>query len=78
MRINDIEEPGRKSEMKMECEVLEIKAAGSNLRLTLQGRQKGAAAWREWCSMSIDIPATEKAKKAFHIGRLLTIQIQAE
>lgn len=64
--------------MKMNCEVLEVKAAGLNLRLTLQGRQKGCAPWREWCSMTIDIPSTEKAKKAFHIGRLLTIELRTE
>lgn len=62
----------------MDCEILEVKGMALNLRLTMQGRQHNAADWRDWCSMTIDIPATEKAKKAFHIGRRVTLTINAE
>lgn len=64
--------------MKMDCEILEVKSKGTSLGLTLQGRQDTAAQWREWNSMVIDIPATEKAKKAFRVGRRVSVVISAE
>ena len=62
----------------MDCEVLEVSGGGLNLSLKLQGRQTNAAEWREWCVMALQIPATEKAKKAFHVGRRVSIIINAE
>lgn len=64
--------------MKMECEVLEVSGGGLNLNLKLQGRQTNAAEWREWCVMALQIPATEKAKKAFHVGRRVIIELRTE
>lgn len=64
--------------MKMNCEVLEVAGGGGKLRLKLQGRQAAGAPWREWCVMSIEMPATDKAQRAFYVGRLVKITVQAE
>jgi hypothetical protein len=64
--------------VKMQCEILGIETTGLNLRLKLQGRQKNCAEWREWCSMTIEIPATEKTKPAFYLGRRVIVDIRTE
>jgi hypothetical protein len=62
----------------MDCELLEVSGGGTSLTLRLQGRQIGAAEWREWNKMTLEIPATEKSKKAFYVGRRVILSLKVE
>lgn len=64
--------------MKMKCEVLSAASAGNTLKLTLQGRQVKSPPWKPWCSLAIDIPATDKSQAAFHVGRRVIIELRTE
>lgn len=64
--------------MKMDCEVLGVESTGDTLQLKVQGRTTTAAAWRPWCKFTMEIPATDKAMRAFHIGRKVSVTISAE
>lgn len=62
--------------MKMICEILSADGCGMNLRLKVQARQIGAADWRDFNAFEIEIPAHERTKKAFHVGRMITIEVK--
>ena len=64
--------------MKLGCEVLAVEGTGNTMKLRLQGKKVDAADWHDWCVMTIEIPATAKAKRAFHVGRVVSITISAE
>lgn len=64
--------------MKLGCEILAAESCGNTMKIKLQGKKVDAAAWHDWCVMTIEIPATAKAKRAFHVGRVVTLTVSPE
>lgn len=62
--------------MKLRCEVIGVETTGDGLRLTLQGKPNGAAEWRNLERQEFVIPATQHAKRAFYVGRMVAISMR--
>jgi len=61
--------------MKLRCEVIGISARGDSFEVDLQGTTPNAAEWRGMERQTLILPATKNASRAFHIGRIVTIEI---
>jgi hypothetical protein len=64
--------------MKLNCEVLGAATTGDGLVLTLQGQTVGAAEWRRWNKIYIEVPDTKVARKAFQIGRRVIVTVDPQ
>lgn len=64
--------------MKIEAEVLGVKTDGISLSLSLSGWPVTAPEGEMATSYTIDVPATTKAKRAFYIGRKVSISIDPQ
>lgn len=64
--------------MKIKAHVLGVEDAGNRLRVTAQGQAGNAPSWAEWLSITIHLPLTEKTKKAYYVGRHITIEVTTD
>lgn len=62
--------------MKMRCEIIAAENRGDNFKIKVQARQSRAAEWRSWNCFEIEMPAHPKTIKAFHVGRIVKIEIK--
>ncbi len=62
--------------MKMRCEVLTITSDGETLSVGLQGSPKASAKWRTLERQELKIPDTERSRRAFWLGRIVTIDLR--
>lgn len=61
--------------MRIKAHVLSVADHGDNLEITAQGQVPGSAEWRPWCSVSITVPMTDRARRAYYIGRQFTVTL---
>lgn len=61
--------------MKLECEVTKVSGDGETMAIGLKGRQANDAEWRRDGCQEIQITATVSAKKAFFLGRRVTLTV---
>ena len=61
--------------MKLECTVTQISNSGESITITLRGRQPKDAEWRRDGHQEIEITCSEKAKRAFWLGRRVVITV---
>lgn len=62
--------------MKINAEVLAVETIGDALRVTLQGKAEADAEWRPYLRAHIDIPETLPNRRAYFIGRRVTLQLK--
>lgn len=62
--------------MKLECEVTQVSNSGESVNITLSGRQKNDAEWRRDGEQTIQVTCTDKVKRAFWLGRRVTITVE--
>lgn len=61
--------------MKLRVEVTKVETTGDCLRVTAQGKPTNAASWRPLVSQVIEVPDTEPTRRAFYVGRMVTITV---
>lgn len=61
--------------MKIEGHVTEVSDRGDKLRIVGQGRALMDAEWRPFLSILIDVPITDRNRKAFYVGRQLDLEV---
>ncbi|MEH2517531.1 hypothetical protein V1279_003104 [Bradyrhizobium sp. AZCC 1610] len=64
--------------MKIEGHLLEASDMGDKLRITGQGKAISDADWRPMLSMVIEVPMTDRNRKAFYVGRHFTMDLKPE
>jgi hypothetical protein len=64
--------------MKINAHVLSVADRGDKLEITGQGDSLGAAEWRPYCAVSLTIPMTDHARRAYYVGRKFTITLKPE
>ncbi|WP_156928803.1 hypothetical protein [Bradyrhizobium sp. th.b2] len=62
--------------MKIEAHVLEASDKGDKLLVQAQGRAVGAAEWQPWMSIAVNVPMTDRNKRAFYVGREIEITVK--
>jgi hypothetical protein len=60
--------------MRIRAEVIAVEDRGDVLLLTMQGREWNAPQWREIDKQSIHVPATDRNRRAFFVGRIVSIE----
>lgn len=61
--------------MKILGEVLAVETIGDHLRVRLQGKAIGAAAWQPLGVISVDVPPSTKNQKSFYVGRQVKVTL---
>ncbi len=64
--------------MKITAQVKAVRSGGDMMTVELIGKPAKSASWRLNGTHSLDIPATEKAKAAFHIGRKVELFVKVK
>ncbi|MCS3449813.1 hypothetical protein M2222_001366 [Bradyrhizobium elkanii] len=59
--------------MKINAHVLEASDRGDKLSVTAQGKAVGAAEWQPFMSILVNVPMTDRNKRAFYIGREIDV-----
>jgi len=62
--------------MKLKCEVIAVENNGDFITVTLQGKARRAAEWRDLVEQKLRIPPTPANRSAFYIGRSVTIDVR--
>lgn len=62
--------------MKIEAEVLSAEGGGDHMKISLQGKELNAADWRPYLSLRLEIPDTERNRRAFYVGRLVSLELK--
>jgi hypothetical protein len=62
--------------MKIEGEVKRVGNSGDTLKVEMRARSKRDAFWRLDGDCYFEVACTDKAKKAYHVGRKVTIEIK--
>lgn len=62
--------------MKLNCEVTKVSSNGETVTIELDGRQRNDADWRIDGSQQIQVTGSEKVKRAFYLGRKVTITVE--
>lgn len=62
--------------MKIHSEVLAVETIGDALRVTLQGKAETDADWRPYLKAHIDVPETLPNRRAYYIGRKVTLTLK--
>lgn len=62
--------------MKIEATVVEVGAEGERLAIVMQGKEPGAAEWREPERQRITIVGTPTNKRAFYVGWRVEITVR--
>lgn len=61
--------------MKIHAEVLSAEGGGDHMKIRLQGKELNAADWRPYLSLSLEIPDTERNRRAYYVGRLVSVTL---
>lgn len=61
--------------MKLDCEVTKVSGDGETMTIGLSGRQANDAEWRRDGYQEVQITASGSAKRAFYLGRRVTLSI---
>lgn len=62
--------------MKITAEVLSVDSHGDALNVKLQGKAKIDADWRPYLKFDLDVPETDKNRRAFYVGRKVKLTIE--
>lgn len=62
--------------MKIEGHVLEARDMGDKLHVQAQGRAVGAAEWQPWMQIAVNVPMTDRNKRAFCVGREIELTLR--
>lgn len=62
--------------MKINAHVLEASDRGDKLAVTAQGKARGAAEWQPFMSILVNVPMTDRNKRAFYVGREIEIEVR--
>jgi hypothetical protein len=62
--------------MKLECTVTQATNSGESLSITLKGRQAHDPDWFRDGVQDIEIRCSERAKRAFYLGRRVILTIE--
>jgi hypothetical protein len=62
--------------MKLDCVVTRVSGSSETVTIDLDGRQKNDAEWRRDGAQQIQITASAKVKRAFYLGRKVTIHVE--
>lgn len=61
--------------MKIEGHVLEARDMGDKLHVQAQGKAVGAAEWQPNMSIAVNVPMTDRNKRAFYVGREIELTL---
>lgn len=61
--------------MKIEGHVLEARDMGDKLHVQAQGRAVGSAEWQPWMQIAVNVPMTDRNKRAFYVGREIELTL---
>lgn len=62
--------------MKLDCEVTKVSGNGETVTIEMDGRQKTDAEWRRNGLQQIQVTGSDKVKRAFYLGRRVTITVE--
>jgi len=62
--------------MKFRAEILAVETAGLTLRVKTQASGIRDANWRDMEVFTFSVPATDAQCAAFHVGRMLDIEVK--
>lgn len=62
--------------MKLECKVTRASNSGESMTVVLKGRQKRDADWRRDGEVQIEFACSDAAKRAFYLGRSVTVTVE--
>lgn len=62
--------------MRMQCEVIDVQDNSESLTVGIEGKPRGTADWYPSKRHVFHIPATQKNKRAFYIGRHVEVTIK--
>jgi hypothetical protein len=69
-------EIGNGGTMKIEGHVTQAMDQGDKLRIIGQGRAVADAEWRPWLTIMVDVPITDRNRKAFFVGRNFELSVK--
>jgi hypothetical protein len=61
--------------LKINAHVLEVSDRGDKLAVTAQGKAVGAADWQPCMSILVNVPMTDRNKRAFYVGREIEMTV---
>jgi hypothetical protein len=61
--------------MKIKAYVFFVADRGDMLEITARGQVPGSAEWRPTCSVSVTVPMSERARRAYYVGRQFTVTL---
>lgn len=67
--------------MRIRGHVIEAADAGDTLKITAQGQAAGGyadAALNPWLTISINVPNAERSRRAFYVGRAISVTVEPE
>lgn len=62
--------------MKLECTVTKVSNSGDTVSITLRGNKPNDADWRPRYEQEIEVTCSDKVKRAFYLGRKVTITVE--
>jgi hypothetical protein len=62
--------------MKLECTVKRVSESGETVSIAMDGRQRNDAEWRRDGDITIEVTSSAKVRRAFYLGRKVTIAVQ--
>lgn len=62
--------------MKIDCTVTKVSECGESVAITLSGRQANDADWRRDGVQAIEVTGSERVKRAFYLGRKVTLTVE--
>ncbi len=62
--------------MKLECTVSKVSENGETISIALDGRQANDAEWRRDGTQTLEFTATDKARRAFYLGRKVIMTVE--
>lgn len=61
--------------MKITAEILAVTANGDSLDVRVQGKEERAAEWRPYLAFTLQLPDTERTRRAFYLGRKIRVDV---
>lgn len=62
--------------MKLDCKITAVVQHADSLQVTVRSRAANAAEWRDFDHFVVVIPDTGTARKAYFIGRPMTLSVE--
>jgi hypothetical protein len=62
--------------MKLECRVTKVSNSGESIAITLRGRQSTDPDWFRDGVQDIEVKCSERAKRAFYLGRRVVVTVE--